>query len=359
MTVQVTRHMTIILLSAGLLVFSGCSDLFNDTDNGDSNDDGQEQSSTEQEPSDEQPVQEQPTVDDPVAEQPSGDTDDESQIEAPEEEQTETPDTTAPREVTELTAEGADSEAVISWTDPDDPDFAGVELSWSPDGGRPVEVDPGVESYTVRGLENGSEYTFTLVALDQSGNSSTGVDTTVFVSGEYNITVNSEGEGQVTVTPEQDRYLYGDTVTLIAEAAEGWGFVGWSGGAGGTALRLEYEVVGDSEITATFLLPEQALQSVVGYSTVIGEYVYGGVSIRLLSRFPEPITVTKMELYDQDGDFLIETQDQDLLSSYDIEQGETIGLSYTSALEQKASDIDGYTAIWYCQYEGRSFEISN
>mgnify|MGYP006276007051 CR=1 FL=1 len=79
-------------------------------------------------------------------------------------------DTIGPAPVTGLIVEAGISEVSLSWVDPADTDLSHVEVSWTPGGDTPVEVPKGAGAYTASGLENDTEYTFTVVAADTSDN---------------------------------------------------------------------------------------------------------------------------------------------------------------------------------------------
>ena len=83
-------------------------------------------------------------------------------------------DTTSPTEVTELAAARSSGTAALVWTDPTDEDLAGVQVTWEPGGTDPQEVGLGVGEYVATGLTNGTEYTFTVAAVDEAGNVSAG-----------------------------------------------------------------------------------------------------------------------------------------------------------------------------------------
>jgi chitodextrinase len=88
-------------------------------------------------------------------------------------------DITPPAEVTGLNAEADDGWVTLTWTDPADSDFAHVEITFTPAGGaQPLTVVKGVQSRTVSGLTNDTEYTFTVKTVDTTGNESTGANTT-------------------------------------------------------------------------------------------------------------------------------------------------------------------------------------
>ena len=95
-------------------------------------------------------------------------------------------DETAPANVTELTAQPKDSRVLLSWTDAEDEDVYGYEITYS--GTKPINrvVLPALDSTSmmvpqgaggtyVSGLTNGTEYTFTVKTVDTSGNKSKGV----------------------------------------------------------------------------------------------------------------------------------------------------------------------------------------
>ena len=96
-------------------------------------------------------------------------------------------DETAPADVTELAAQAKDSRVLLIWTDAADDDVYGYEVTYS--GTNPINrvVLPALDSKTmmagkgaggcyVSGLENGTEYTFTVKTVDTSGNKSEGVN---------------------------------------------------------------------------------------------------------------------------------------------------------------------------------------
>ncbi len=86
-------------------------------------------------------------------------------------------DTTAPADVTGLTVKAANGNAILTWTNPTDIDFAGVKISMDAAAGTlkyPVILEKGVETFTVSGLENGIQYTFKVQSFDKSLNFAAG-----------------------------------------------------------------------------------------------------------------------------------------------------------------------------------------
>ena len=96
----------------------------------------------------------------------------------------ETLDTTAPADVTEPVAAAKNSSVVLTWKDATDEDIFGCLVSWKAESqGRAfvaLEKDSliaakGQQGCVVTGLTNGTKYTFTVKAMDTSGNTSGGV----------------------------------------------------------------------------------------------------------------------------------------------------------------------------------------
>ena len=83
-------------------------------------------------------------------------------------------DTTPPGPVTSLTAVASDAAVTLTWTDPTAADLSVIRITRTP-GGTTSEVDAGVETFAASGLSNGTEYSFSLVAVDAAGNASTAV----------------------------------------------------------------------------------------------------------------------------------------------------------------------------------------
>jgi hypothetical protein len=79
------------------------------------------------------------------------------------------------------------------------------------------------------------------------------VVTATFTHNPVNLTVNVVGTGGGTVTQDPaSPYLYGDVVTLTANAATNWAFAGWSGDLSGTTNPITITLTGDKVVTATF-----------------------------------------------------------------------------------------------------------
>ena len=79
-------------------------------------------------------------------------------------------DTTAPAAVTAVDAAVTSGTVGLIWEDPADEDLDQIQISWEPGGSTPQPVAAGVGSFAATGLSNGQAYTFTIAAVDSSGN---------------------------------------------------------------------------------------------------------------------------------------------------------------------------------------------
>ncbi|GHV79969.1 hypothetical protein AGMMS49944_17600 [Spirochaetia bacterium] len=82
-------------------------------------------------------------------------------------------DSTAPAEVRSLNAAAGNTQVVLTWTDPANSDFGSVKITQQ-DRGVEWVVPKGTQTYTVTGLTNDTQYTFTVKTVDTVGNESAG-----------------------------------------------------------------------------------------------------------------------------------------------------------------------------------------
>ena len=86
-------------------------------------------------------------------------------------------DKTAPAEVTNFSVTLENTTASLSWTNPSDDDFAGVQISMTPAEGflsTPISIGKSSTSFIVTGLKTESTYLFTLKTFDNKLNYSIG-----------------------------------------------------------------------------------------------------------------------------------------------------------------------------------------
>ena len=135
-------------------------------------------------------------------------------------------DKTAPADVTELTVQAANGNAVLNWKNPADTDFAGVQIAMSPAEGtlkNAVSLGKDVVSLDVSGLTVGKEYTFTVKAFDKSLNYSEGAEAKATVADTSDKTApadvteltatNKDASVLLTWTDATDEDIYGYEVT--------------------------------------------------------------------------------------------------------------------------------------------------
>jgi hypothetical protein len=104
-------------------------------------------------------------------------------------------DTTPPGLVTELSAVASDGQVVLSWTEPSDPDLDQIEVGYTPGTGVTLTQAAGLNGMTVSGLDNGTQYDFTVVTVDEEGNKSNAVHITAVPNEPF-----------VVISPNQDNY---------------------------------------------------------------------------------------------------------------------------------------------------------
>lgn len=70
---------------------------------------------------------------------------------------------------------------------------------------------------------------------------------------ELNVLTAGDGSGTVLVTPDKESYSAGETVELVAQAAQGSCFIGWGGDAGGDQLETQLMMDDDRQVVAAFV----------------------------------------------------------------------------------------------------------
>ena len=161
-------------------------------------------------------------------------------------------DTTAPAVVTNVNAQAGDKQVVLTWTDPADADLYGIRIAYTSAGGASgniraafadgVLVAKGAQTYIVTGLTNGTEYTFSVYAVDTSQNESVAVtaDATPTDSSDKTAPANVNtstvtatcGNGTVLLdwTNPTDSDFFGVEVTASAGGTTAWDSMVINGG---------------------------------------------------------------------------------------------------------------------------------
>jgi len=102
-----------------------------------------------------------------------------------------------------------------------------------------------------------------------------------FTQINYTLTINKEGEGNVTIIPDQEAYTYGTQIQLIANPENGWSFSHWSDDIPSSDNPLTFTITSNMTITAHFTQNQYAITIIInGSGQVIKTpnqttYVYG------------------------------------------------------------------------------------
>ena len=141
---------------------------------------------------------------------------------------------------------------------------------------------------------------------DRNPNRITVEDTTdvtaVFERESHSLDVETDGNGSVSMDPDENEHLHGESVELTAEADEGWEFVEWKGDLRSSDNPATITIDDDKEVTAVFEANTYSLTiNVDGEGTVDrqpyqGEYEHGATV--LLTAEPE----SDYRLYEWTGD---------------------------------------------------------
>ena len=128
-------------------------------------------------------------------------------------------DETAPKDVKNFAVVNKDAAALLTWKDPTDRDLFGIEVTYCKSTSsraisvmekESIFVAPGTENAVITGLTNGTLYTFTVKAMDLSGNKSAGVIKTLTPS------IIEKSPLQITLTPDVAAKTSGNAELLTA-----------------------------------------------------------------------------------------------------------------------------------------------
>jgi plastocyanin len=84
----------------------------------------------------------------------------------------------------------------------------------------------------------------------------------------YPVTLTTNGQGTLSISPAQTQYVSNAVVTVTASPASGWGFAGWSGSMTTNALTITLPVNQALNLTGTFLPVWQITATPSGQGTV-------------------------------------------------------------------------------------------
>ncbi len=116
---------------------------------------------------------------------------------------------------------------------------------------------------------------------------------------QYTLTVNTVGQGTVSLNPPGGTYDAGTVVTLTATPDSGWLFSIWSGDLTGSTNPTTITMNSNKTVTATFI--EEGTTGTVGNETVFGSTSTSGYRRAMPFTMPENGTITSVTIYHAGG----------------------------------------------------------
>ena len=180
-------------------------------------------------------------------------------------------DETAPKDVEKFTVTNKDAAALLTWKDPADSDLFGIEVTYGTSTfsraisvmeKESIFVAPGTENVVITGLTNGTLYTFTVKAMDLSGNKSTGVTKTLTPS------IIEKSPLQIMLTPDVTAKTSGNVTVSVSAVTDSASAVKKIAFTQGTVAEIG-TVLGKTDITETktFTVTENGSYTVAATDT--------------------------------------------------------------------------------------------
>ncbi|NIM17120.1 MAG: M28 family peptidase [Candidatus Aminicenantes bacterium] len=116
---------------------------------------------------------------------------------------------------------------------------------------------------------------------------------------QYTLTVNTVGQGTVSLNPPGGVYDAGTVVTLTATPDSGWLFSNWGGDLTGSTNPTTITMNSNKTVTATFI--EEGTTGTVGNETVFGSTSTSGYRRAMPFTMPENGTITSVTIYHAGG----------------------------------------------------------
>jgi len=191
----------------------------------------------------------------------------------------------------------------------------------------------------VTGTENPSK-----IIIDQNKSV-----TAVFERIEYLISTEVEGEGDITISPDQQVYFYGDQVVFEAIAEETYLFIQWTGTFNSTENPYTTEISEDVDIKAVFRTVEESLLYRFSGGTFINGRVHGA-TLSLTNRLPEEIILTKFVLLNASGQELTRAED-----NIEISTNNSVSYSISFGIQPTEQTFSEYQTEWHIEYQGETY----
>ena len=180
-------------------------------------------------------------------------------------------DKTAPKDVKNFAVVNKDAAALLTWKDPTDSDLFGIEVTYCKSTSsrvisvmekESIFVAPGTENAVITGLTNGTLYTFTVKAMDLSGNKSTGVTKTLTPS------IIEKSPLQITLTPDVAAKTSGNVAVSVSAVTDSASAVKKIAVKQGTDVAIDTVLRGtDITETKTFTVTENGSYTVAATDT--------------------------------------------------------------------------------------------
>ena len=180
-------------------------------------------------------------------------------------------DKTAPKDVKNFAVVNKDAAALLTWKDPTDSDLFGIEVTYCKSTSsrvisvmekESIFVAPGTENAVITGLTNGTLYTFTVKAMDLSGNKSTGVTKTLTPS------IIEKSPLQITLTPDVAAKTSGNVAVSVSAVTDSASAVKKIAVKQGTDVAIDTVLKGtDITETKTFTVTENGSYTVAATDT--------------------------------------------------------------------------------------------
>ena len=211
-------------------------------------------------------------------------------------------DVIPPANVTNLQSASKDGAVLLWWTDAIDEDVFGYEVSYisntngrsallEPISKNSVIVAPSTEAYLIRGLEYNTEYIFTVITVDTSGNKSSGVSITKSPNQsdiKINISLPNDNEDNVFLTkdsaPVNISIISNNTITKVLWQINGQKLKGIKPENLLADDNLKSLVL-DSDKRTSFTVTENGWYDIVVQDTT-GSYEWEQVVIRTIDKTP-------------------------------------------------------------------------
>ncbi len=167
---------------------------------------------------------------------------------------------------------------------------------------------------------------------------------------DYTLTVNTVGQGNVTLDPAGGTYSEGTVVTLTAGPVSGWQFDGWSGDLSGSTNPTTITMNSNKNVTATF--SEISTTQTVGNTTVFSSNTTSANRRAMPFTMPEDGTISSVSMYHTGGSGSM------ILGVYDGEgsPADRLGVTSTTTVSgstgwqtinlQSPAFVAGGTTVW-------------